>query len=311
MRVDLLTHEHLAEARALLVASLPYDRLDVVAEEKLFGLSLVELLRDAEESVRNVLIEQSVIRAPIAAGIFEGGSLAAVSATSGRFVTLLAVRPESRGRGLATRLLAASRESAGKRRICGQPGNYLSPGIDVRYADASAFLEKRGFQALAEVENIRAPLDGNALISAERCAELDAAAEAQGYTVRRASDGDRDQLLAFIARSFAPVWAYEAALALTGPRQALHAAWFRGVPVAFAAADGNNRGLGWFGPAGTDPSHRGRGLGEALLIHCLQDVRGLPEGGVIAWIGPKAFYARSCGAVDDRRFRAWEQGSPA
>ncbi len=114
-------------------------------------------------------------------------------------------------------------------------------------------------------------------------------------------------MAAFIARTFAPVWAWEAALAAHGPRRALHAAWRDGAPVAFAAADGNNRGLGWFGPAGTDSQHRGRGLGEALLIRCLEDVRGLPEAGVIAWIGPKPFYARACGAVDDRRFKAWEE----
>ena len=60
-------------------------------------------------------------------------------------------------------------------------------------------------------------------------------------------------------------------------------------------------------PAGTSPEHRGRGLGEALLLRCLLDVRGLPEAGVIAWIGPRAFYARACGAVSDRRFLSLER----
>ena len=34
----------------------------------------------------------------------------------------------------------------------------------------------------------------------------------------------------------------------------------------------------------------------------LHDVRGLPEAGVIAWIGPKEFYRKTVGAVEDRRF---------
>ena len=103
------------------------------------------------------------------------------------------------------------------------------------------------------------------------------------------------------------MWAFEVGRAADGPRRAVHAAWLGGAPVAFAAADGNNQGLGWFGPAGTAPAHRGKRLGEALLVRCLEDVRGLPEAGVIAWIGPKAFYAKAVGAVDDRRFVALEQ----
>jgi predicted N-acetyltransferase YhbS len=109
------------------------------------------------------------------------------------------------------------------------------------------------------------------------------------------------------------VWALEAGRALDGPRRALHMAFVDGdyaAPVAFAAADGNNQGLGWFGPAGTDPGHRGKKLGEALLLRCLEDVRGLPEGGVIAWIGPKEFYAKACGAADDRRFVTLERPAP-
>ena len=103
------------------------------------------------------------------------------------------------------------------------------------------------------------------------------------------------------------MWALEVGRAAAGPRRAVHAAFAAGAPVAFAAADGNNQGLGWFGPAGTDPAHRGKRLGEALLVRCLEDVRGLPEAGVIAWIGPKAFYAKTVGAVDDRRFITLEQ----
>jgi predicted N-acetyltransferase YhbS len=103
------------------------------------------------------------------------------------------------------------------------------------------------------------------------------------------------------------VWSFEVGRALAGPRRAVHVAVQNNSFVAFAAADGNNQGLGWFGPAGTDPAHRGKKLGESLLLRCLQDVRGLPEGGVIAWIGPKAFYAKACGAVDDRRFVTLER----
>jgi hypothetical protein len=202
-------------------------------------------------------------------------------------------------------LLSAVRE--GKLRVCDHPGNYLSPGVDVRYAEAPPFLGRHGLRPTRQVENLRAPLDGNPLVLESRSAELDARCTAAGYSVARVSELTRTPVLDWIGRTFAPVWAFEAARALAGPRAALHAAFQGAVPVAFAAADGNNQGLGWFGPAGTEAAHRGRGLGEALLLRCLIDVQGLPEGGVIAWIGPKAFYERACGARSDRRFTVFEE----
>jgi GNAT superfamily N-acetyltransferase len=289
MRIVALAPADLPVAAALLERALPHDRIAVVAREKLFG--------------------GDGARAGTVLGAFDGGALAGVIAIAGRWVKLLAVDEPARRRGIGTALLEKARAHAngGKLRIFDHPGNYLSPGVDVRYGAARAFLEARGFVATGEVENIRAPLDDNPLVSGERAASLAEDAARAGYVVRRATLADRDRVSAFVAAAFAPVWAYEVGLALDGPRHAVHVAWAGDQPVAFAAADGNNRGLGWFGPAGTLPEHRGKRLGEALLIACLRDVHGLPEGGVIAWIGPKPFYAKACGAVDDRRFTAFEE----
>ncbi len=289
MRIAPLAEDALAEAIRLLASSLPHDRIEVVAAEKLFG--------------------SNGARAGHTLGAWEGDQLVGVIATAGRWVKLLAVAPDARRRGVASALLDEVRTPAGKLRLFDHPGNYLSPGVDVRYAAARAFLEQRGFRALAQVENIRAPgLDGaNPLVSDERARAAADRARSGGYQVRRAAAADRERLLRFVEAAFAPVWAHEVARSLDGPRSAVHVAFHDEEPVAFAAADGNNRGLGWFGPAGTLPAHRGKGLGEALLLPCLLDVRGLPDAGVIAWIGPKPFYAKACGAVDDRRFAAWEE----
>jgi len=66
--------------------------------------------------------------------------------------------------------------------------------------------------------------------------------------------------------------------------------------------DGNNRGLGWFGPTGTWPAHRGRRLGEALLMACLADVAEHHARCEVAWIGPRAFYDKVAGIAGERRF---------
>lgn len=278
MHVGTLYPHRLDEARALLVAALPYDRVDVVAAEKLFG--------------------DNGARSGLTWGATDGDALVGVMASAGRWIKLVAVAASHRRRGIASAMLdgLAALHADARLRVGDHPGNYLSPGIDERYADARAFFSHRGFRDVAVVENIRAPAD-----------QVRPQLHVPGYEIRRVEDRDRERVLAWIGRAFAPVWSFEAARALDGPRRALHAAFRDGEPVAFAAADGNNQGLGWFGPAGTDPAHRGRRLGEALLVRCLEDVRGLPEAGVIAWIGPKQFYAKTVGAVDDRRFIVMER----
>jgi GNAT superfamily N-acetyltransferase len=288
VRIVHLAREALPEASELLVRALPFDHVAPVADEKLFG----------DNGARNGQVLAAV----------EGDALVGLLAQAGRWVKVLAVAEPWRRRGVATRLLDAARESAGGRslRIFDHPGNYLSPGLDERYPDGEAFLRARGFQVVGEVENLRVRDFDDPRLGDARATELARRAVAQGYTLHRAAPDDA-QLLEFVARTFAAMWANEVKRALSGPRRAVHVALLAGQPVAFAAGDGNNQGLGWFGPAGTAPEHRGRGLGEALLLRVLADVRGLPEAGVIAWIGPKEFYERTCGAISDRRFRQYEQ----
>ena len=299
----------LAAGRALLAASLTHDRIDGVAEEKLFG--------------------GNGRRAGQTLGAFSpSGELLGVLAQAGRWIKLLAVLPAARRQGVATALVEAARGFAagvapGKPlRVGDHAGNYLSPGLDERYEAGAAFLRARGFAEVGRNLNLLVPLTENPLVSEERAASLGRRAGAGGYTLVRAGAAEVPALLEMIEREFSWWWAYEVRRAL-GPGlggdaadhtpelpegSAVHVALDgTGAPAGFAAHDGNNRGLGWFGPMGTLPAHRGRGLGEALVLDCLADVSERPDGGVIAWVGPEAFYARTCGAVPDRRFVVYEE----
>ena len=256
---------------------MPRDGVAVVAEEKLFG--------------GNGTRQGAAI-----AAFADDGTILGLAATAGRWLKLIAVDETQRRRGIGSALLdhIQREQPTASLRVGDHPGNYLSPGVDGRYADARAFFDARGFREVGMVENIRAPMD-----------TLPPPTDVAGYTLCRVDATNRGLALDWIGRRFAPVWALEAGRAADGPRRALHIAFADDnfmAPVAFAAADGNNQGLGWFGPAGTDGAHRGKRLGEALLLRCLADVRGLPEAGVIAWIGPKEFYRKTVGAVEDRRF---------
>lgn len=304
-----LSPADLEAGRALLAAALPHDRVEVVAEEKLFG--------------------GNGRRAGQTLGAFSpSGELLGVLAQAGRWIKLLAVLPSARRQGVATALLEAARGFAdgaapGKPlRVGDHAGNYLSPGLDERYEAGAAFLRARGFAEVGRNLNLLVPLTGNPLVTEERAASLERRAGAGGYTLARAGAAEAPALLEMIEREFSWWWAYEVRRAL-GPGlggdaaahtpelpegSAVHVALDgTGAPAGFAAHDGNNRGLGWFGPMGTLPAHRGHGLGEALLLRCLLDVRGRRDGGVISWVGPVEFYARASGSSPDRRFIVFEE----
>jgi mycothiol synthase len=295
-----LPRAHLEEARQLLAAACPWDPAAEVAAEKLFG--------PAPPPHRQATL-----------GAFDGERLIGVAVVSGRWLRLLAVHPEARRRGVGSLLLDEARSrargfGATRLRTCDQPGNYLAPGVDVRNQEAIAWCERRGFQRVAEYENLRVPLLDNPLVTPAHAAEMATAATERGYQIRRArrgpgrDGGDGAALVGLAKEQFAGAWAFEIERALEHDQPGVHAAFRDNRPVAFACHDGNNHGLGWFGPAGTHPEHRGKGLGQALLLPCLLDVAAAGKShGVIAWIGPRAFYEGVAGAESDRRFVVLEQ----
>ena len=291
--IDALAPEELPAARAVLAAACPCDRADAVAAEKLFA-------PDPTGPAR-------------AFAARAGAELAGVAAVGGDRVRLLAVRPDARGRGAGSALLAAAeraiREGAHARlRTLDLPGNYLAPGIDERNADTIAWLARRGFRALdRRNENLLVDVRGNPRVSAELAETAAARARGAGYVVRRAAP-EEHALAAAIGAEFGGAWPWEVTRALAYDPPGVHVAVAAdGSYAAFAAHDGNNAGLGWFGPAGTWPAHRGKGLGEALLLACLVDVAADHAQCEIAWIGPREFYAKVAGIAGERRFVVLEK----
>jgi GNAT superfamily N-acetyltransferase len=301
-----LSAADLPRARALLAASCSFDPAAEVAEEKLFGAAPAGPAPAATDGNSAAI---GAFRERGTAGPSDL-DMVGVTATSQRWIRLLAVHPEARGRGIGSVLLAAAESRIAGRgaqiaRTLDQPGNYLAPGIDARNLETIGWLERRGYRRLGENTNLLIDVSSNPKVSEARAAELAERAAEAGYDVRRARASDRAALSAAIAPVFSRAWAYEVERALDRDRPSLHLAVTRdgGELAAFAAHDGNNRGLGWFGPAGTFQAHRRHGLGEALLIACLVDVAaaGLPTC-TIAWIGPRSFYQRAAGLNGERRF---------
>jgi GNAT superfamily N-acetyltransferase len=291
VRIAPIDRSSLVAATAVLGAGCRFDRAAEVADEKLFGAG------------------PSRAPLPLALGAWDGEALVGVAAVAGTWLRVLAVIPAARRRGAGSALLdacCAEARSAGATtlRALDQPGNYLAPGLDERNTDAIGWLERRGWRRHPEPRlDVLIDVRGNPRVSAGRAGELAAEAAARGYEVRRAGHGDRP-LLDAVGAEFGGAWPFELERALGFDPPGVHVAIRDGAYCAFAAHDGNNRGLGWFGPAGTWPAHRGQRLGEALLVACLVDVAEHHARCEVAWIGPRAFYDRVAGIAEDRRFVA-------
>lgn len=287
MRIEPLERSELPAAAALLATACAFDRAAEVAEEKLFG--------DGPTGAPQPLVA------------WDGGELVGVAAVAANRIRLLAVLPSARGRGVGGALLdacsaAARAAGATALRTLDQPGNYLAPGIDERNTETIGWLERRGWRRHGDARvNVWIEVRGNPRVSAARAGELAAMAASHGYEIRRARSDER-ALLEAVATEFGGAWSFELARALDHDPAGVHVALKDGAYCGFAAHDGNNRGLGWFGPTGTWPAHRGHGLGEALLIACLVDVARHHARCEVAWIGPRAFYDKVAGIAEERRF---------
>lgn len=296
MRIAALEPSHLVEATRVLTAACQHDRADQVAAEKLFGASPYGL--------------------PQAFGAWDGDQLIGVAVIAQQWVRLLAVVPTARYRGVGSALLTtcerfASESGHARLRMLDQPGNYLAPGIDERNSEAIAWLERRGWRRDGEPRcNLLVSARNNPRVTAARTAALANACRAQGYEIRRAAQGEQ-RLVEAVRQSFGRAWAFEVSSALRNEVANAHVALRSGDYCAFAAYDGNNRGLGWFGPAGTWPQHRGKGLGELLLLSCLLDIAHRQAQCEIAWIGPRSFYEKVCGIEGERTFVAMIKDLPA
>jgi len=294
VRVAPLPPSQLPSAELVLADACAFDRATEVAEEKLFG--------GGPASAPKAGAPAPELQMPSAFGAWnDQHELVGVAAACGKWLRVLAVVPGARGRGAGSALLAAC-EAAGARRTLDQPGNYLAPGIDVRNTETIAWLERRGWARAGDPRtNVLISVRDNPRVSRERAQELATTAAARGYEIRRAR-ADEQALVEAVRVEFGGAWPFELVRALGYTRPGVHVAWKEGAYCAFAAHDGNNAGLGWFGPTGTWPAHRGQGLGEALLIACLADVADEHARCEVAWIGPRPFYEKAAGIVDERNF---------
>ena len=207
------------------------------------------------------------------------GDFLGAAVTCGKWLRLLIVDRDARGRGIGSALLADSKASV----IAAEPGNYFVPGVLPRDVP---FFQKRGYVEQARTWNLEGVLGS----SGPRA------------VVSRGPEDPRT--LMFIEEHFGKIWRFESSRA-----RGIVTTESGGAITGFAAYEANNRGLGVFGPTGVMKSMRGRGLGRELLLAALAELRALGyERAIIPWTDALEFYRKSCGAEPAHQFVALVSG---
>jgi GNAT superfamily N-acetyltransferase len=117
-----------------------------------------------------------------------------------------------------------------------------------------------------------------------------------GISVRRALPPEKHKVLEWVRSQFSDAWASETDVAFSRQPVSCFIAIQNKALVGFACHDATCRNF--FGPTGVDPAVRGKGIGAALLMVCLEAMRQQGFGyAIIGGVGPADFYAKTVGAV--------------
>lgn len=120
--------------------------------------------------------------------------------------------------------------------------------------------------------------------------------ETNGVLIRRGQPFEITRVRSFIEREFSVAWADEVSVGFANKPVSVYIATKDQKIAGFAAYECTRRSF--FGPAGVVENMRGRGVGKALLLACLQGLREMGYVyGIIGGAGPVEFYQKAVGAV--------------
>ena len=125
---------------------------------------------------------------------------------------------------------------------------------------------------------------------------LDARVAEAGVTIRRPLAPEARLITEWVAETFETGWSSEVAVALTRQPPTCFIATRAKKLVGFACHESIARGF--FGPTGVDEAARGLGIGHALLLASLFDLKTMGYAyAIIGDVGPSAFYEKTVGAM--------------
>lgn len=123
------------------------------------------------------------------------------------------------------------------------------------------------------------------------------AQQERGILIRRGLAPEKHLVANWVRGEFNEYWVSECEVAFAHQPVGCFIAIENGVLLGFACYDTTARGF--FGPTGVDKNAQGKGIGKALLIAALHDMRNQGYGyAIIGGAGPMDFYAKAVGAIE-------------
>lgn len=117
------------------------------------------------------------------------------------------------------------------------------------------------------------------------------------FVCRKPVAPEHDLIVEWVRHRFTPGWASESRVALANRPVSLFIAIRSEAPIGFCCYDATARGF--VGPIGVVEPERGNGVGAALLLACLHDMRTLGYGYAVAGaVGAPGFFQRVAGAIE-------------
>ena len=118
----------------------------------------------------------------------------------------------------------------------------------------------------------------------------------RGITIRRAMSPEKKLVTDWIDAHFGHYWSSEADAGLCASPPTVMLAQRRDDLLGFACYDTTHKGF--FGPTGVAENERGQGIGTALLLKCLHEMRDAGYMyGIIGWAGPWQYYVKTVDAI--------------
>lgn len=114
--------------------------------------------------------------------------------------------------------------------------------------------------------------------------------------IRKPLGSEKSIIVQWVRENFSESWAIETDVTFSHSPVSCYIAQQQKELVGFACYDA--AALGYFGPTGVAETFRGQGIGKALLLACLLEMKLKGYGyAIIGWAGPQEFYEKAVGAV--------------
>jgi len=260
-----------------------------------------------EAALRARTFDEISVRRDLLLGAREDGRLVgfllSVVRENRGIITLFGVHPDYRRRGIATDLIHTFHErcwAQGLTQVAAEgsgPG-YFWPGVELCRSAAISLLMKEDYETDRNARvDMRVDLDSADLDTAS----AEEALAGQGIAIRRATADDLASTKGLALQFFSRGWLLEVEDVQRFSPTPLYVAVHGDEVIAFAVYDVT--GYGCFGPTGTRPDMRRRGIGSVLLKRCAQDLRARGDSIMeICWAGPVNFYTNEIGAQIHRAY---------